>query len=150
MANQENNVPPPKAQVRDYMSSPVEVLEAGQSMLEAVLTLRKFGFRHIPILENGRLAGVISERDLWRFSPTTLLPLSERDYSRVFEETTIGRVMTRNPQTIGPEAPLAEAVSIMFQKKLGCLPVVEGGELVGILTVRDMLRALNDLIAPGS
>ncbi|MBI2820426.1 MAG: CBS domain-containing protein [Acidobacteria bacterium] len=132
------------------MTLQVEALEANQSLLDAVLLLRKSGFRHIPVLDQGRLAGVITERDLWRFSPTMLIPLSQKDYNRVFEETTIGKVMTREPQTIAPDAPLTAAVDLMFQNRLGCLPVMEADQLVGIITVRDMLRALNDLIAPTS
>jgi acetoin utilization protein AcuB len=137
-----------QTQVRQYMTPQPESLDASQSLLEAVLLLRKSGFRHIPVMEGGCLAGVISERDLWRFSPTMLIPLSQKDYNRVFEETAIGKVMTREPHTIAPEAPLTEAVDLMFQNRLGCLPVMEADRLVGIITVRDMLRALNDLIAP--
>jgi len=137
-----------QARVRDYMTPEVEALEASQSLLEAVLLLRKSGFRHIPVLEQGRLAGVITERDVWRFSPTMLIPLSQNDYNRVFEETTIGKVMTREPQTVAPDAPLRQAVDLMFRNRLGCLPVMEADRLVGIITVRDMLRALNDLVAP--
>ena len=139
-----------RARVRDYMTLQVEALEADQSLLDAVLLLRKSRFRHIPVLDRGRLAGVITERDLWRFSPTMLIPLSQKDYNRVFEETTIGKVMTREPKTIAPDAPLTEAVDLMFQNRLGCLPVMEADQLVGIITVRDMLRALSDLIAPNS
>jgi acetoin utilization protein AcuB len=132
------------------MTESVETIDASQSLLDAVLLLRKSGFRHIPVLEQGRLTGVITERDVWRFSPTMLIPLSQQDYNRVFEETVIGKVMTRDPQTVAPDAPLSEAVERMFQNRLGCLPVMEAGRLVGIITVRDMLRALNDLIASGT
>ena len=69
--------------MRDYMTLQVEALEADQSLLDAVLLLRKSRFRHIPVLDQGRLAGVITERDLWRFSPTMLIPLSQKDYNRI-------------------------------------------------------------------
>jgi CBS domain-containing protein len=134
--------------VRDYMTPSPETLDASQSLLEAVLLLRKSGFRHIPILEQGQLAGIFTERDLWRFTPSLLLPTSQQDYNRVFEETPLAKVMTRNPQTIAPDAPLAQAVDLITQNRHGCLPVMEADQLVGILTVRDLLRALYDLIAP--
>ena len=137
-----------QALVRDYMTPQPEALEASQNLLDAVLLLRKSGFRHIPVLDQGQLAGVISERDLWRFSPTMLIPLSQQDYNRVFEETSIGKVMTRDPQTIAPDAPLSQAVDLLIQNRLGCLPVMENDILVGIITVRDMLRALYDFVAP--
>jgi CBS domain-containing protein len=134
--------------VRDYMTADPETMDATQSLLEAVLLLRKTGFRHIPVLEDGGLAGVLTERDLWRFSPSLLLPTSQQDYNRVFEDTPLGKVMTRNPQTISPDAPLPQAVALLIQTRVGCLLAVEAGRLVGIITVRDMLRALYDLIAP--
>jgi len=137
-----------QALVRDYMTPQPEALETSQKLLDAVLLLRKSGFRHIPVLDQGQLAGVISERDLWRFSPTMLIPLSQQDYNRVFEETSIGKVMTRDPQTIAPDAPLSQAVNLLIQNRLGCLPVMENDVLVGIITVRDMLRALYDFVAP--
>jgi len=141
---------PAGAKVRDYMTPAPETLDAQQSLLEAVLLLRSTGFRHIPILEKGLLAGVLSERDLWRYTPSMLIPTSAQEYNRVFEETQIGTVMTRNPTSIAPDAPLLEAVELLSQRKLGCLPVLEEGRLVGIITVRDMLRALYHLLSQGS
>ena len=55
--------------------------------------------------------------------------------------------MTRNPVSIAPDAPLAEAVNLLYKNKLGCLPVLDGDRLIGIITVSDMLRALHDLIS---
>ena len=134
--------------VRDYMTPQPETLEATQSLLEAVLLLRRTGFRHIPILEQGRLAGVLTDRDISRFSPSMLLPLSQQDYNRVFEETPIGKVMTRNPLSVAPDMPLTKAVHLLKENGLGCLLVVESDQLLGIITVRDMLRVLYDLLAP--
>jgi len=148
MADQPGRQIAGNALVQDYMTSQAESLETSQSLLEAVLLLRKSGFRHIPILEQGRLAGVLSERDIYRFSPTMLLPLPVKEYNQLFEETRIGTVMTPNPQSIAPDAPLSHAVEIMVQSRLGCLPVMDAGQLVGIITVRDMLRALYDFVAP--
>ena len=140
--------PPDAMRVRDYMTPNPETLESTQSLLEAVLLLRKSGFRHIPILEQGKLAGVFTERDLWRFSPSLLLPTSQQDYNRVFEETPLEKVMTRNPQTIRPEALLTQALGMLMHDRHGCLPVMESEKLIGIITIRDMLRALYDLLAP--
>jgi CBS domain-containing protein len=134
--------------VRDYMTPNPVTLESSQSLLEAVLLLRKAGFRHIPILEQGRLAGIFTERDMWRFSPSLLLPTSQQDYNAVFEETLLEKVMSRNPQTIAPDAPLTQALDQITQNRHGCLPVMETDQLVGIITIRDMLRVLYDLLAP--
>ena len=148
MGESEQRKDPSQLQVRDYMTANPETLDSSQSLLEAVLLLRKSGFRHVPILEDGRLAGVFTERDVWRFSPSLLLPTSQQDYNAVFEETQLGKVMSRNPDTISPDAPLSQALSLIMQSRHGCLPVMEADRVIGIITIRDMLRALYDLLAP--
>ena len=136
--------------VRDYMTAEPETLEVSHSLLDAVLLLRRANLRHIPILEGGRLVGVLTDRDVARFAPTMLLPLAAQDYNRVFENTPVEKVMTRNPVSTAPDAPLTEAVEMLYKNRLGCLPVLENGRVVGIITKADMLRALHDLIAaPG-
>lgn len=134
------------SQVRDYMTADPQTLGAEHSLLDAVLIMRRAGFRHIPVMEDGRLIGVLSERDVTRAAPSLLLPLLPDDYNRVFEDTQVGKVMTKNPVSTTPDAPLAEAVDLLRSNRLGCLPVVEQGKLVGIITKADMLRALFDLI----
>ena len=133
-------------QVRDYMTADPQTLDVQGTLLDAVLLLRRAELRHIPITENGRLAGILTDRDVNRYAPSILTPLSPQEYNRVFEETSIAKVMTRNPMSISPDVPLADAVDMLFRNRLGCLPVLEEDRLVGIITVSDMLRALNDLI----
>ena len=132
--------------VRDYMTPDPQTLDVGSTLLDAALLLRRAELRHIPILEDGRLVGVLTDRDVGRVAPSVLSRVSPQEYNRFFEETLLGKVMTRNPLSIAPDAPLAEAVNLLFRNKLGCLPVLDGDSLVGIITVSDMLRALHDLI----
>ncbi len=134
------------SRVRDYMTAEPQSLGAEHSLLDAVLIMRRAGFRHIPIMEDGRLVGMLSERDVARAAPSLLLPLPPDDYNRVFEDTQVRKVMTKNLVTIAPDAPLSEAVDLLRSHRLGCLPVLEDGTLVGIITVADMLRALYELI----
>ena len=136
--------------VRHYMTPNPQSLQVSDRLLDAVLLLRGANLRHIPILSDGRLVGLLTDRDVWRFSPTMLVPLPQHEYNRVFEETPVGKIMTRDPVTISSDAPLAEAVQLLSQNKLGCLPVVDQDQLVGIITMRDMLRALDDLIGSAS
>jgi len=135
------------SRVRDYMTPGPQTLDIRNTLLDAVLMLRRLELRHIPILEDGRLVGILTDRDVGRVAPSMLMGLSPQDYNRVFEDTPISKVMTRNLYSTTPEAPLAEAVNLLYNYKLGCLPVLEGDRLVGIITVSDMLRALHDLIA---
>ncbi|OFW10901.1 MAG: hypothetical protein A3G20_07065 [Acidobacteria bacterium RIFCSPLOWO2_12_FULL_59_11] len=146
MAEAEARKQPELCFVRDYMTSHPETLDVNNTLLDAVLLLRRTSMRHIPILEDNRLVGILTDRDVARFAPSMFLPLSPQEYNRVFEETIIDKVMTRDPLSTNPDAPLGEAVHLLHQNRLGCLPVIEEGRLVGIITTTDLLRALNDLI----
>jgi acetoin utilization protein AcuB len=118
-----------------------------QSLLDAAVLMRSSGFRHIPIVSDGELVGMISDRDIARLTPSMLLPHSANEHNQVMEQTIIGKVMSRDPVTTTPETPLLAAAEIFVGGKLGSLAVLENGELVGILTVRDMLRAFYDHLA---
>ena len=132
--------------VRDYMSADPQTLGAEHSLLDAVLIMRRAGFRHIPVIEDGHVVGILSERDVARAAPSMLLPLLPDDYNRLFEDTRVSKVMTKNPVFAAPDMPLAEAVDLLRSNRLGCLPVLESETLVGIITVSDMLRALFDMV----
>lgn len=127
--------------VGDFMSHHPTTMNPGQSLLDAAVLMRSSGFRHIPIVNDGQLVGMISDRDIARLTPSMLLPHSASEHNQVMEQTLIGKVMTRNPVTTTPETPLVAAAEIFVSGKLGSLAVLSEGELVGILTVRDMLRA---------
>lgn len=132
------------------MTREPQSLGAGQTLLDAVLLIRRAYVRHIPILEDGSLVGLLSDRDVHRLAPSRLIPHSPEEYNRVFVDTPLEKIMTRNPRTIRPDAPLAEAVDLLVTERLGCLPVIDEGKLVGIITVSDMLRALYDLVSMSS
>jgi acetoin utilization protein AcuB len=138
---------PAGAKVGDYMTPEPQTLGVGHSLLDAVLMVRRAGLRHIPVVDDGRLVGLISDRDLARCAPSMLVPLSPDEYNRVFESTEIGKVMAKNPLTTSPGASLSEALDLIFANRLGCLPVLENGTLVGILTKSDLMRALRDALA---
>jgi acetoin utilization protein AcuB len=128
--------------VSTFMTAKVQSLSPDDRLLEAALLMRSSHFRHIPIVEDGQLVGILTDRDIQRCTPSLLARVSPEEYNAIFEETEISRVMTREPLKISPDAPLVEAVTLLREKKLGCLPVVENGKLVGIITKADMLSAL--------
>ena len=134
------------SRVRDYMTPDPQTLDIKHTLLDAALMLHRLELRHIPILDDGRLVGILTDRDVARVAPSMLMGISPQDYNRLFEDTPVTKVMTRNLYTTTPEAPLIEAINLFFNHKLGCLPVLEGDRLVGIITVVDMLRVLHDLV----
>ncbi|MDH5490733.1 MAG: CBS domain-containing protein [Myxococcales bacterium] len=128
--------------VRDLMSKrPVTLSE--HDPLETADELMKSGhFRHLPVVEGERLLGLLTHRDLTRVGAHANSPAPMNRW------TEAGWVMTREVRTIEPSRPLLEAAELMLDEKFGCLPVVEDGRLVGILTEADfvayVLRLLQD------
>jgi len=128
------------------MSHPAISADASTLLLDAALTLRASAIRHLPIVEGGRLVGLLSDRDIQRCAPSRLIPITEESYNAVFADTTVGRVMTRDPVSVLPDTPLLAAIDVMQQSRYGCLPVLENNQLVGILTRSDLLDALRRLL----
>jgi acetoin utilization protein AcuB len=135
--------------VRDYMTRNVTTITDDARLLDAALMIRRTGKRHVPILSatTGKVVGIISDRDVSRFSPSMLEKHTEQSYNQVFEATPITKVMTRDPLMISPDAPIGDAVQLLYTKKVGALLAVDSGELRGILSVSDMLGLLNELLA---
>ena len=84
---------------------------------------------------------MVSERDIKQASPSPATSLEIREIYYLLDRIKVRQIMTRRPYTISPSAPIEEAALILREKKIGCLPVVEGGKLVGILTETDILDA---------
>lgn len=102
------------------------------------------GFHHLPVVENGRLVGVISDRDLLRNVSPFIGKLSERIQDTTTLDRRAHQIMTRKPVTISPAMTLPDAVQLLLSSSISCLPVVtDAGQLVGVVTWRDLLRNLH-------
>lgn len=133
--------------VRAFMTSPVASIPQDSTLLEAALLLRRTGIRHLPVVDGDRLVGIITDRDINRLSPSLLMKISPEEYNSIFENTPLAKVMTRNPISVSPGTSIRAAAQILQERKLGCLPVIEEGRLVGIITVTDMLGVLVQLLS---
>jgi CBS domain-containing protein len=103
--------------------------------------------RHMPVIDGaGHLVGIATDRDVKRALPSPLSATAADEYEAILDTTPLARVMTREPLTVAPETSLAEAVNIMLNNRIGGLPVVENGKLMGILTERDVLRVCVELL----
>ena len=121
--------------------SPVFVDE-GDSMKKAMDLLKEHEIRHLPVLKDGeKLVGIISERDIKQASPSPATALEIREIYYLLDKVKVKQIMTRRPYTISSLAPIEEAALIIREKKIGCLPVVDDGKLVGILTETDIIDA---------
>jgi acetoin utilization protein AcuB len=136
--------------VRDAMTPRPVTIDAEAPVETAVATMRERRLRHLPVVDDdGRLVGIVTDRDL----RSTLLGPAIADYvpscegrlrrmAEGLNETRVGHVMTWGVVTIGPEAPLGQAAAVMADARVGSLPVVEQGRLIGIVTERDVVKAL--------
>jgi acetoin utilization protein AcuB len=124
--------------VKEIMRKPVTVVSASTTIGEADQLLHSLGFRHLPVVEQGKLVGILTDRDI-RFATSSLFhtPLSGED--------PVSLAMSSHPLTADPLDPVEDAARIMRENKIGCLPVLDGLELVGILTGMDLLDALMTL-----
>lgn len=118
------------------------------SVAEDIMTLGQV--RHMPVVRGGELVGVISERDLLRASPSSLVERRAEERRAFLDDVSLAQVMTTNPFVIDPEASVVEAAKRMVEYKIGCLPVIEQGELIGLITETDLLMCLSGMQSPRS
>ena len=101
--------------------------------------------RHIPVVEDGRLVGLLSERDLIGAAATQIFGLKQKRKSALLKTVLIKDVMKKRVITVKPDTPIKDAAQLMADKKIGCVPVIESGTLVGLLTTTDILRYVERL-----
>ncbi len=128
--------------VRDAMTPEVVTLEPDDSAVRALGLCREYGIRHLPVVENGRLVGLVSDRDLRDVSP----PRGTGDEENTLGWVCVRDIMSTNLVTIHPLDTIEHAARDIHAHKFNCLPVVAEGELVGIITSSDMTRILIELI----
>ena len=121
--------------VRDIMRSPAVAVSPDTTLGEAYRLMREKNIRHLPVLDAERLIGVVTDRDL-RLATSALAPHPFPQGSRVAE------VLSRSPVTADPGDPVEDAARRMREDKIGCLPVLENGRVVGIITGLDLLDSL--------
>ena len=137
--------------VRDVMTKQPITIDPDAPLATAAAVMREREIRHLPVIDvAGRLMGIITDRDLRSavFTPLVAeyLPSDERRQLRGVGETLenlrVRDAMTWDTVTTGPDVPLAQAAAVMFSARVGSLAVVEASRLMGIITERDVLKAL--------
>lgn len=123
--------------VQKFMTYTPKSIGFDQSISQASEFMRKLHLRHLPVLKDGKLVGILTDRDI-------KLALSFKDVEAT--TMTVEEAYTPDPYFTSPEAPLSDVVSEMAEKKYGCALVVDNGKLVGIFTETDAYKALSELL----
>ena len=135
--------------VKDYMTKHPLMVQPTMSVVEAQRYMGENNIRHLPIVGKGkRLLGLVTRQTLL-VQPATLGSLNVWEITRFLSDMTIGDVMVKAKDviTIEKDATIEEAARIMVEKKIGCLPVLEGGVVVGVITEIDLLAELMEMMA---
>ena len=131
--------------VRDAMSRAVRTVGRNDQLAVADNLMNEERIRHLPVLdEDGIVCAVVSQRDLFRGALLRALGYGGRAEQSMLRQVVVKEAMSEGVHTTNPDVPLVEAARTMVERKVGCLPVVEGEDLVGILTETDVVRLVAD------
>lgn len=129
--------------VGNVMSTPAITIDLDASLDAAHAVLERHHIRHVAVTEQGHLVGILSDRDLLRHLSPFIGTLSERQQDISTLRRHVHQIMTRNPFTTRRDASLKDALAVLLQHRVSCLPVQDAhGQLVGMITLRDLLAAL--------
>jgi acetoin utilization protein AcuB len=132
--------------VRDLMSPDPITLTPEETLRRARLMMEEHGLRRFPVVEGGRLVGIVTDRDVRQADISSKVMQERRYVDYILDRIQVAGMMTPNPITVSPDASVAEAASLILENKVGGLPVVEGDRLAGIITETDLIRALISLV----
>ncbi|HHU39096.1 MAG TPA: CBS domain-containing protein [Propionibacterium sp.] len=132
--------------VKTRMTANPWTVRADATIPEAIALMKDKHVRHLPVMDAGRVVGVISEGDIDSALPSKATSLSVNELTYLVNKLAIAKVMSRDPITIGPDALLEQAAVVMREAKIEMLPVVEGDRLVGVITESDLLDAFIEIM----
>ena len=126
--------------VQDVMQTKLLTVTPATTLPEALRLTAQRGVRHLPVVDGDRLVGILSDRDLKRAMASSATSLEAHELNYLLDRLRVDEIMTRTVITIAPMFPIEAAARIMLQEKIGALPVIESGQLVGLVTETDVLR----------
>ena len=128
-------------QVKDVMTREVHTVRRNDQLLVADTLLKQERIRHLPVLdEDGIVCAVVSQRDLFRGALLRALGYGARAEETMLRQVAVKEAMSAEIHTTRPDTPVVEAARLMVERRIGCLPVVDGTKLVGIVTETDLVR----------
>ena len=132
--------------VKNWMSKEVITIDADDSMSNAMDLLKKHDIRMLPVMKNGNLVGVVTDRDLKRASASDATTLEIHELLYILSKIKVKDVMTKEHITVSGDFTVEETAMLLLENKISGVPVVdEGGQVVGIITQNDLFRVLISL-----
>ena len=131
---------------RDYMTKAVAIAHPDDLVIDVGNTMKSEGIRHVPVVEAGQLVGIVSRNTLRDASPSKATDLSKREINFLLSKMKIREIMKKDVITCGPDSHVEDVARTMQTKRIGAMPVVENGQLIGILTNNDMFRILMKIL----
>lgn len=126
--------------VNDLMTAVPDTVNPHTTLRHIIGIMKAGGFRQIPVLEHGRLVGIVTDRDIRLVMNSPVLLHGRLGDQEMLDEVTVKTIMTTDPVTVTPVTPAYQAAEMLSMYKFGALPVVEDDSLVGIITVTDFLN----------
>jgi len=132
--------------VGERMSHPVLTVSPEMSALDAQAFMRREHIRRAPVIQDGKLVGIITESDLLNASPTQATLLSVWEINYLVSKIKVSQVMTKKVRTINENTPIEEAARVLIDNKIGGLPVMRDGKVVGIITETDLFKIMLEML----
>jgi acetoin utilization protein AcuB len=131
--------------VGERMSHPVIPVHPNTPVPEALTMMRREKIRRAPVIKDGQLVGIVTDRDLLHASASPATTLSVWELNYLLSKLVVSKVMTEEVLTVAEDTPIEEAARIMAENKIGGLPVVRGDAVVGMITETDLFRVLLEM-----
>jgi len=128
--------------IRDFMTKNPITIDSETLVLDAQKIMEENNIRRLPVVDKGKLVGIITMRDLLMAAPSPATSLSVHELHYLLAKMKVKEIMKKKPVTVTPDTPFEEAFRIGQEKKIGSFPVIEKGKLVGIATESDIVRFL--------
>jgi CBS domain-containing protein len=129
-------------QVREIMAKDIEVVDRNDNLRTVEERMAAKHLRHFPVLEQGEIVGVVTQRDLFKAAMSSAMGYGEKAQQAYLQSVRVKEIMVYPVITVSPDTSVAAAADMMLNKGIGCLPVVDNQQLVGIVTKTDLLRCL--------
>jgi len=127
------------------MSKDIEVVGRNDNLRTVEESMATKHLRHLPVLEQGEVVGMVTQRDLFKAAMSSTMGYGEKAQQAYLQSVRVKEIMVYPVVTISPDTSVAAAAEMMIDKGIGCLPVVDDQKLIGIITKTDLLRCLHAL-----